>query len=157
VGWVTDPSGLDPKQATAIAAQFGVAFEQVRRDHLISLALAALSPLRDQLVFFGGTALARSHLPHGRLSEDIDLIAIGPRAEVADAVVRAISRGLRATHGALQWSRPLRDVRDVDPVTVSTDDGITVRVQLLKALGYPPWPTVPTDVFQRYDDAPPAR
>jgi len=155
MGWVSEPSGLDPRQAASIAAQFGVALEQVRRDHLISLALATFEPLGEQLVFFGGTALARSYLPNGRLSEDIDLIAIGPRSEVAEAVVRAITRGLRATHGTLRWSRPLSDVRDVDPVTISTDDGISVRIQLLTAIGYPPWPTVATAVFQRYYDAPP--
>jgi hypothetical protein len=155
MGWVSEPSGLDPQQATAIAAQFGVALEQVRRDHLISLALATLGPLREQLVFFGGTALARSYLPNGRLSEDVDLIATGPRAKTAEAVVRAINAGLRATHGTLRWSRLLSEVRDVDPVTISTDDGISVRLQLLSAGGYPPWPTTPTEVFQRYDDANP--
>ena len=77
MGRVTGPSGLDQQQAAEIAEQFGVAYEQVRRDHLISLALAALAPLRDRLVFFGGTALARSYLPAGRLSEDIDLLAVG--------------------------------------------------------------------------------
>jgi predicted nucleotidyltransferase component of viral defense system len=152
---MTDPGGLDAQAAARIARQFGVAFEQVRRDHLISLTLAALKPLRSQLVFFGGTALARSYLPQGRMSEDIDLIAVGPRGDVADALVRAVNRGLRATHGTVQWSRPLTEVRGVDPVTVSTDDAISVRIQLLGPVGYPPWPTAPTQVFQRYDDAPP--
>jgi hypothetical protein len=152
---MTDPSGLDPQAATLIARQFGVAFEQVRRDHLISLTLAALKPLRDQLVFFGGTALARSYLPQGRISEDIDLIAVGSRGDIADALVGVVNRGLRAAYGTLQWSRPLTEVREVDPVTVSTDDGISVRIQLLSPVGYPPWPTAPTPVFQRYNDVPP--
>ena len=152
---MTDPSGLDPQAAALIARQFGVAFEQVRRDHLISLTLAALKPLSHQLVFFGGTALARSYLPQGRMSEDIDLIAVGPRGDVADALVRAVNRGLRPTHGIPQWSRPLTEVREVEPVTISTDDGISVRIQLLGPVGYPPWPTAPTRVFQRYVDAPP--
>jgi hypothetical protein len=50
-----------------VADQFGVALEQVRRDHLMSLALAALTPLADQLIFFGGPALSRAFLPNGRL------------------------------------------------------------------------------------------
>ncbi len=152
---MTHPSGLDPHAAAAIGSQFGVAFQQVRRDHLISLMLGALGPLNDRLVFFGGTALARSYLPKGRLSEDIDLIAVGPRADIADALVRAVHRGLRATHGTLSWSRSLSEAREVDPVAVSTDDGISVRIQLLSPTGYPPWPTTPTQVYQRYDDAPP--
>lgn len=48
---MTHPSGLDPHAAAAIGSQFGVAFQQVRRDHLISLMLGALGPLNDRLVF----------------------------------------------------------------------------------------------------------
>lgn len=60
-----------------IAQRFGVAPEQVERDHLISHLLAFLSQnFGDRIHFIGGTALARTHLPEGRLSEDIDLIAI---------------------------------------------------------------------------------
>jgi len=51
---------LDHDEAASVAERFGVAFEQVRRDHLISHLLAALSArLSDRLVLFGGTALAR--------------------------------------------------------------------------------------------------
>lgn len=43
---------------------FGVDEAQVRRDHVISHALAALSTIADErLTFFGGTALARTRLP----------------------------------------------------------------------------------------------
>ena len=59
--------------------------EQVRRDHLISHLLGAIAagvPTND-LVFFGGTALSRSYLTDARLSEDIDLIALAPRSDVA--------------------------------------------------------------------------
>jgi hypothetical protein len=50
-------------------------------------------------------------------------------------------------------SRSLDEVRNTDPVTLSTDDGIHVRIQLLNAQGYPPWPTALTPVRQRYTDA----
>lgn len=113
-----------------------------------------IGPLRDQFVFFGGTALARSYLRDGRLSEDIDLIATAPGGETADALTQLVSRALRSTHGRLRWSRALREVREIDPVIVSTDDGIFVRVQLLTLTGYPQWPTRLTEVFQRYRDAP---
>ena len=67
---------MDPGEEAAVAEQFGVARPQVRRDHLISHLLAALSRhLADDVIFFGGTALARSLAPDGRLSEDIDLLA----------------------------------------------------------------------------------
>src|ERR1035437_6902676 len=61
-------------------ATFGVAEVQVRRDHAISHILAALSRHRRQeLIFFGGTALSRTYLLDERLSEDIDLIAVDQR------------------------------------------------------------------------------
>lgn len=69
---------MDPDEREAVAAQFGASTEQVERDHLISHLLAYLSrTFSDRIHFIGGTALARSHLPDGRLSEDIDLIAVG--------------------------------------------------------------------------------
>ncbi|MQY24431.1 hypothetical protein NRB20_75670 [Nocardia sp. RB20] len=62
----------------SVAIQFGVSPEQVERDHLISHLLAAISRgFGDRLHFIGGTALARTHLVGGRLSEDIDMVAFG--------------------------------------------------------------------------------
>jgi hypothetical protein len=87
---------LDPVEGAAVAEQFGVAAAQVRRDHLISHLLAALSlSLANELVFFRGTALARSLVPDGRLSEDIDLLAIGRRRDVVGAVERQLVQGVR--------------------------------------------------------------
>ncbi len=84
---------LDPEEAAAVAREFGVAGEQVRRDHLISHLLGALSrTAADQVVLFGGTALARTHLVDGRLSEDIDLLATGDRKPIAAALSRALRR-----------------------------------------------------------------
>lgn len=52
---------LDPDEAAAIAERFGVGRSQVRRDHLISHLLGALSEhAADQVIFFGGTALSRT-------------------------------------------------------------------------------------------------
>lgn len=56
---MTYPSGLRREEAAAVTQQLGVALEQVHRDHLISSILAALQAHRDDLIFFGGTALAR--------------------------------------------------------------------------------------------------
>jgi predicted nucleotidyltransferase component of viral defense system len=48
----------------AVADRFGVDMAQVRRDHLISHVLAAISVrvLSTDVVFFGGTALSRTYL-----------------------------------------------------------------------------------------------
>jgi predicted nucleotidyltransferase component of viral defense system len=87
---------LDPEELLQIAARFGVSEDQVRRDHLISHLLAALSTeAADSVIFFGGTALARSLVPDGRLSEDVDLIALGSRTKVSTHLTSAIPRALR--------------------------------------------------------------
>ncbi len=150
--------GLDVDEAHLVAAQFGVAIEQIRRDHLISHILAALSNhCRDQLIFFGGTALARSHVPDGRLSEDIDLISVDTRPATAAAIERTLASALRRSHGRITWAPTLAGVRDTDPaVLVAADGQLAVRIQLLNALGYPAWPTEIRAMEQRYRDVEPA-
>lgn len=148
---------LDPVEAASVAEQFGVSDTQVRRDHLLSHLLAALAGrVPDRVVFFGGTALARTHLPEGRLSEDLDLWATSPRSEVVSAVQQALADGVRREYGRLTWDPPLSEVRDVDPATLRNADGLRVRVQLLDVAHYPPWPTERARLVQRYSDAPPA-
>jgi predicted nucleotidyltransferase component of viral defense system len=137
-------------------ARFGVADDQVRRDHAISHILGAISKsLRDDVIFFGGTALSRTHLVHARLSEDIDMIAIGNRGEIAERLVKSIDVALLRTHGRVNWS-PSFENRDVEPTIVQIPGGISIRLQLLRGTGYPPWPTEHRDIEQRYQDAPPA-
>jgi hypothetical protein len=154
---MTYPSGLLRDEAASVAQQFGVALEQVHRDHLISSILAALQAHADDLIFFGGTALARTYLPPGRLSEDIDLLAVTDRRSVARATSHTIERALRVTHGRVNWTVALADIRDTEPASLVTADGLMVRVQLLSAQGYPPWPTAVHDIDQRYSDIPPTR
>lgn len=150
--------GPDDSEARAVADRFGAAIEQVRRDHLISHILTALSTShRDQLIFFGGTALARTHLPAGRLSEDVDLIATGGRRDTAGAIEQTLERALRRSHGRISWAPRLTAVRDTDAAVLVADEGrLTVRIQLLDHLGYPPWPTELQAMDQRYADAGPA-
>ena len=148
---------LDPSEAAAVAKTFGVADEQVRRDHLLSHLLAVLSQrLPEALVFFGGTALARTHLPDARLSEDLDLCAVDGRADIVTDVERALSGGVLREYGRLSWEPPLSHVKDTSPAVLRTADGLTVRVQLLDPTGQPPWPTERRSLVQRYSDAPPA-
>lgn len=101
---------LDADEAAAVAEQFGVARSQVRRDHLISHLLAATSQhLSGDLLFFGGTALSRTFAPHGRISEDIDLIAHSNRSRSAQALDNTLIRATRREYPSLHWqprSRP---------------------------------------------------
>jgi predicted nucleotidyltransferase component of viral defense system len=148
---------LDPTEEIAIADQFGVARDQVRRDHLISHLLAVLSAhFADQLIFFGGTALCRSFVPNGRLSEDIDLIAVGNRRDTARALEQGLVAENRREYPGMNWRPQLSTVRDVDPAVLATAEGLNVRIQLLNRTGYPHWPTESRALIQRYSDVPPA-
>jgi hypothetical protein len=149
---------LDQDEARAVAARFGVAIEQVRRDHLLSQVLAAISNAHaDRVIFFGGTALARTYLPEGRLSEDVDLIAVGSRAETAAAIEKTLRSALRRSHGRIAWAPALTAIRDTDAAVLVADDGqLSVRIQLLDRLGYELWPTSMQAIEQRYRDAPAA-
>lgn len=148
---------LDPADEHAIADQFGVARTQVHRDHLISHLLAAISDqLADDILFFGGTALSRTHAPDGRLSEDIDLIALGNRRAIAEQLETILVRATRREYPGLRWEPTPTTVREALPAILTTPQGITVRVQLLSRTGYAPWPTERRALVQRYRDAPPA-
>lgn len=144
-------------EKAAVAEQFGVATEQVERDHLISHLLAFLT--RDfggRIHFIGGTALARTHLSNGRLSENIDLIAVDDRKSVAAGLDAALPRALARTHGRLALDPALSSVRDTHPAVLRTSDGLTVRLQLLSPRDRIVWPTERRSLVQRYSDAPAA-
>ncbi|WP_211168063.1 nucleotidyl transferase AbiEii/AbiGii toxin family protein [Brevibacterium sp. 'Marine'] len=152
-----DPGLLDADEASSIAEDFGVAESQVRRDHLISHVLAALSAaVSEDVIFFGGTALTRTHLTDLRLSEDIDLIAVGDRQLVAGFIQAAVSRSLRRSLGRPAFTPDLVDTRRSEPAVMSVADS-RIQIQLLSQKGYPPWPTEWREIEQRYSDAPPAR
>jgi predicted nucleotidyltransferase component of viral defense system len=139
----------------AVAEQFGVSTEQVERDHLISHVLAVLSTsVGDQVQFIGGTALARTHLPAGRLSEDIDLIAIDDRKPVAAALDSALPRALARSHGRLTLHPMLSDVPSTRPAILRSPSGLSVRIQLLSSRDRVVWPSERRVLVQRYTDAP---
>lgn len=149
--WAVEDQMLD------VEDMFGVGPEQVKRDHLISFALAAIADSgTDDVVFFGGTALSRTLLTDLRLSEDIDLIALGDRRQIAARIEDALERALRRPFGRVSFAPRLQDTRHSEP-SVMTAAGIRVQIQLVSSEGYPPWPTEMVDVEQRYGDAPPAR
>lgn len=127
------------------------------RDHLISHLLGFLSDrFGDRIHFIGGTALARTHLPDGRLSEDIDLVAIGGRREIAGELDDALPRAVARTHGRLRITPAVREVADTASITVSTDGGLTVKIQLLSSRDRTVWPAERRPLEQRYLDAPAA-
>ncbi|MGW0247990.1 nucleotidyl transferase AbiEii/AbiGii toxin family protein [Nocardia goodfellowii] len=141
----------------SVAVQFGVAPEQIERDHLISHLLAAISRrFGDRLTFIGGTALARTHLTSGRLSEDIDLVALDNRSTLAAELDAALPRSAARSYGRLEWAPSLTDVPDSGSSHLRSASGVSVKIQLLSARGRPAWPTELRDLEQRYSDVPPA-
>jgi predicted nucleotidyltransferase component of viral defense system len=151
-------TGPSTAEWEGIARRFGAEIEQVHRDHLISHVLAVISAAisTDDLVFFGGTALSRTHLTDARLSEDIDLVALAPRRQMATHLQTAVRRGLARSYGRPSWRPDLASTSGSQPAVLSVQDGATVQVQLIGAAGFA-WPTEVRDIEQRYSDAPPAR
>jgi predicted nucleotidyltransferase component of viral defense system len=149
---------MNVDERDTVATQFSVATEQVERDHLISHLLAFLSrSFGDRIHFIGGTALARTHLPDGRLSEDIDLIALGDRKLVAQDLDAALPRAVPRSHGRLTVEPALSSIADTLPVLIRPADGHPIRLQLLSSGERILWPTERRALVQRYADAPPAK
>ena len=131
---------MNTDERGSVATQFGVSITQIERDHFISHLLAFLSrEFGNRIQFIGGTALARTHLPTGRLSEDIDLIATQDRKVLAQDLDRELPRALARTHGRLTLEPPLSHTADAIPVLLRTTNGTAVQLQLLSARGRA-WP-----------------
>lgn len=118
---------LSRAERAGYAARFGVAPDQIDKDHLVSHILLALSRLElpSAFVFLGGTAVARTHLLGMRLSEDIDLWADRP-ADVLSALAERLPTELRREYPG---SRVELDSRSVG--IVRSGDGLVVRVQVV--------------------------
>jgi predicted nucleotidyltransferase component of viral defense system len=148
---------LRPEELRSVQATFGAADAQVRRDHLLSHVIAAVAHADCEWVLYGGTGLARTHLPGFRLSEDLDLLAHPRRTAVAE-LERVVTRRLRREFGPVQWQPPLSVAPENAPVVLRTDEGWAVRVQVgqLDAAGRR-WPVEVRDVVLRYSDVEPAQ
>lgn len=152
---------LGPDDLAEVSTAYGVAEGQVRRDHLISHVLRAVAALDSPVVFFGGTALARTHLTTaasgGRLSEDVDLYT-DDRKGVAAALDAKLLHRLRREFPRSRWEPGLSGIRSVDPAQLVTEDGLRLRVQLLDVgNGHPEWKRWPTErapIELRYRDVP---
>jgi predicted nucleotidyltransferase component of viral defense system len=120
---------MNTDERDSAATRFGVSVTQIERDHFISHLLAFLSrEFGSRIQFIGGTALARTHLPTGRLSEDIDLIATQDRKVLARDLDRELPRALARTHGRLTLEPPLSQTADAIPVRLRTTEGTAVQL-----------------------------
>lgn len=82
---------IEDREIRECAARIGVPENQVRRDHLLSHLIGSL-PVEERVVFIGGTALNRSHLPDLRLSEDLDVLLVEGKD---DDLIENLRQGVR--------------------------------------------------------------
>lgn len=153
-GGAGDLGGPSFDEIARYTSLFGVEPTQIQHDFVVSHVLSAIAEHRDRIVFFGGTALSRTYLDGLRLSEDIDLLAIGSRAEVARMLDGAIGERLERRFGVVDADPWLSETRvDTDPCVFHIG-GTDLRIQLLRGDSYPRWPTTASVIEQRYAEVP---
>lgn len=146
----TDQFGLLASDLSRWMDEFGADEEQIRHDYAISHALAAMSAHSDRFIFFGGTALSRTVLDGLRLSEDIDLLSVGPRREAAAMLDEALRSGLERRFGRIQATPSLYEVRRSTDACVYRIGDSGVQIQLINGVEYARWPTTTSTIIQRY-------
>lgn len=155
----TTGSRYELSEADALAQEehFGVARDQILHDFVISHILAVLEPLADRFVFYGGTALSRTILDGLRLSEDIDMLSVGPRREVAQLIDDALTRGLQRGFGRVTAEPRLPEARTDTTACVYRVGGVQIQMQLIDGRHYTDWPLQQTPISQRYSGIPDAQ
>ncbi|MGH2702589.1 MAG: nucleotidyl transferase AbiEii/AbiGii toxin family protein [Actinomycetota bacterium] len=87
---------IDPAEIRARARRLGLDESHVENDYVLCHVLVAMSESFPELVFRGGTSLARVYWPDYRLSEDLDFISLEPvdqlEARLRDAIEVARER-----------------------------------------------------------------
>lgn len=145
---------LSEADAAAQQAHFGVARGQIEHDFVISHVLDALAPHADQFVFYGGTALSRTILDGLRLSEDIDLLSVGPRKDVAAIIDSALRSALERGFGIIEADPWLSQTWNDTTACIYRIGGVQLRIQLIDGRNYAPWPRQQSEVSQRYAGLP---
>ena len=148
---------LDIAELLQIQSLFSSSELQVRRDHAISHILAAIQDLKSEAVFYGGTALSRTFLTDGRLSEDIDLFTAdrkklcGALDEIPDLIEQEFPEA--------NWQKTPSQLRDAGSTNLSCGSAIQVKVQIVNShpRGWQKVPVESTEIFQRYSDVPRTR
>lgn len=94
------------------ARQLGVDIELIRKDHVLNHVLAAVAEIPSDIVFRGGTALARVYWPDFRISEDLDFLVEGKLAQATELVEQAVGAAAERTGLDLlvEFSRPDSDM-----------------------------------------------
>ena len=148
---------LELDELLQVQSQFASSELQVRRDHAISHILAAIQDLRSEMVFYGGTALSRTFLTDGRLSEDIDLYAEDRKklCKELDELPELIEQEFPEA----SWQKIPSLLGDAESVNLLCGSSIQVKVQIVDShpSGWQKVPVELTEIFQRFSDAPRTR
>jgi predicted nucleotidyltransferase component of viral defense system len=148
---------LNPQERQNIQDLFSVSEAQVNRDHAISHTLAALEEIYTKFIFFGGTALSRTYLVNGRLSEDIDLYS-GDR-ETLCRELDHLPKFLEQEFPQAQWNLTPSQTSDVQSSLLICDASTQIKIQVIEA-NTRNWLAIPTElaeIHQRYSDSPPVK
>lgn len=94
--------------------QYGFPERLIEKDYLCSLLLEYLSDAQENLVFKGGTCLAKVHADFYRLSEDLDFV-IPMRTDASRTARSRTAEGLKAVIAALPNMLP--SVTVIEPLT----------------------------------------
>lgn len=145
---------LDPHEALSIQQLFGTSLSQVQKDHAISHVLSALRNFKTDLVFYGGTGLARTFLEHGRLSEDIDLFTSN-RIELIrelDVLPELIHQEFPEAY----WSVKPSQISEPGKALLVCQPGVQIEVQAIsiQMRGWKEIPVSQREIHQRYSDVP---
>lgn len=145
---------LNQFQGNSVRAFFDSTEEQVRRDHAISHILAALQEMKSDMTFFGGTALARTYLKEGRLSEDIDLFT-NSRVELSKEIDE-LPIFLDEEFPNATWALIPSRAMDAQDLFLRCSDSIQVKMQIVESetRGWKAVPVELSEIFQRYSDVP---
>lgn len=145
---------LDDDEAETVRKIFGSSEAQVRRDHAISHILAAIQNLTPEMVFYGGTALSRTFLTTGRLSEDIDLYSVDRNALCQ--MLNMLPDLIEEEFPQSNWQKLPSPSRDAERFYLNCEPGIQIQIQVVDSRSRA-WKRIPielTDIHQRYSDVP---
>jgi predicted nucleotidyltransferase component of viral defense system len=121
------------------ARRLGVDIELIRKDYVLNHVLAAVAESAGDIVFRGGTALARVYWPDFRISEDLDFLVEGTLAQATEVVEQAARVAAERT-GVDLTVEPTRP--DSDMVRASVGWG---EVQLAVDLNRAEGPALPVE------------
>lgn len=145
---------LDPSESQYVQNLFSASEAQVNRDHAISHALAALQKIKTEFVFFGGTALSRTFLTEGRLSEDIDLYSSDRQALCRE--LDELPSLLKEEFPQAIWNVMPSQTIDPQSSLLICDSSTQIKVQAVdsRTRVWSKVPTALTEIQQRYSDVP---